>query len=222
MKKIFLFCIGLALSVSAMAQNTNVTTKLPQNHNLEGGDSNDDNSGFGIKGGVSFNQLRGGDKDNITGLKNVTTWHAGLYGQFPVGGSSFFSIQPEILFNRRAFEAKDINQNDIEFKTDYLEIPLLFVFNFLDNVSFHIGPQAGVLMTVKENEIELGESTKDRMNSFGYGAVAGLEGRISIARIGARYQFGLNDMFKEPSTIGGKAVEDLKNGQFQVYVGVGF
>src|SRR5688572_6418245 len=154
MKKIFFFLVGLSLSVSAMAQNTNVTTKAPQNHNLEGGDSNDDNSGFGIKGGVNFNQLRGSDKGNISGLKNVTTWHAGLYGQFPVGGSSFFSIQPEILFNRRAFEAKDANQADIEFKTDYLEIPLLFVFNFLDNVSFHIGPQAGVLMTVKENEIE--------------------------------------------------------------------
>ncbi|MBK0403340.1 PorT family protein [Adhaeribacter sp. BT258] len=218
MKKIFLLFAGLSLSFCTLAQNTNVTTRLPQNHNLEGGGGNVDNSGFGIKGGVNFNQLRGDDKGNINNLKNLTTWHAGIYGQFPVAGSRVFSIQPEILFNRRAFEAQDT----VEMKMDYLEVPFLFVFNVLDNLSFHVGPQAGVLLTVQENERELGESTKDRMNSFVYGAVGGVEARVSFARVGARYHLGLNEIYKEPSTIAGKTVEDLKNGQFQIYVGVGF
>ena len=218
MKKILLLLAGLSFSFCTIAQNTNVTTRLPQNHNLEGGGSSTDNSGFGIKGGVNFNQLRGSDKGSID---NMTTWHAGIYGQFPVAGSSFFSIQPEILFNRRGFKA-DNNGENVEIKSDYLEVPLLFVFNVFDHVGFHIGPQAGVLLTVKENERELGESTKSRMNSFVYGATAGVEGRLSIARIGARYNLGLYDIYKEPSTVAGRAVEDLKNGQFQVYVGVGF
>jgi hypothetical protein len=220
MKKIFLLFAGLSLSLCTLAQNTNVTTRLPQNHNLEGGGSSTDNSGFGIKGGVNFNQLHGGDKDNIPGLKNTTTWHAGFYAQFPLGGSRAISLQPEILYNRRGFEAQDT----VKLRMDYLELPLLFVYSPFDHLSFHIGPQASVLLKVKENERELGEATKDRMNSLLWGAVAGLEGRLSIVRLGARYQFGLNDIYKETASIGGKEVDlgNVKNGQIQVYLGVGF
>lgn len=216
MKKIFFFCVGLALSVTTMAQNTNVTTKLPQNHNLEG-NTNTDNSSFGIKGGVNFNQLRGADKDNLTDLKNQTTWHAGIFGQFPIRGSQKFSVQVEALFNRRAFES-----DSLEVKMDNIEVPFLFVFNPLDNISVHAGPYAGVLMTAKENEKEVPERIKKMMNSFNYGLAAGAEARLSVLRLGARYSLDLNEIYKEKRNINNRAVQDIKNGMFQVYLGVGF
>lgn len=222
MKKVFFLLLGITFSLSTLAQvtnpegNSNVTNRLPKNHNLEGG-GDADNSGFGIKGGVNFNQIRGGDKSGLQDFNSKTTWHAGLYGQFQVRNSNFFSIQTEALFNRKGFEVADTTRT-----MDFIEIPLLFVFNVLDNVSFHVGPQAGVLLTLQENDKEVGSATKSRMNSFVYGLAAGAEAKISFARIGARYNLGLNDMYKNPEMLGNKTVSDLKNGTFQVYVGVGF
>lgn len=217
MKKLFILLCALSISYFAEAQNANITSRLPQNHNEEGGKDSGANSGFGIKGGVNFNMLRGSDKDNLKDLEYPTTFHAGLFGQFPVAGSGFFSIQPEFLFNRKGFKS-----DSLEVKTDYLEVPFLFVFNVFDNVSFHIGPTASVLLTVKENGIERGEGTKKQMNSFNYDLAGGVEGRIEFARIGARYSMGLNDIYKGPRQVGNQTLEDLKNGVFQVYVGVGF
>jgi hypothetical protein len=221
MKKLLFLFLGISCSLATMAQNnpegnSNVTNRMPKDHNLEGG-GDQDNSGFGIKGGVNFNQLRGSDKSGLQDLNNKTSWHAGIYGQFQVAGSRFFSIQTEALFDRKSFEVADTVR-----KMDFLEIPLLFVFNVFDNVSFHVGPQAGVLLTVQENEQEVGEFTKKKMNSFVYGIDAGAEAKISFARVGARYYLGLNDIYKNPENLGNQTVTDLKNGTFQVYVGFGF
>jgi len=217
MKRILYVLAGLALSFNALAQNTSVTTKSPQNHNMEGGEAFDDNSGFGIKGGVNFNTLRGGHEGKLGGLKNPTTWHVGFYGQFPLGGSSKFSLQIEALLNRRAFDS-----DSIEVKLDNIEVPLLYVFNIFDNVSLHIGPYAGVLVTAKENDKEVPERIKQIINTVNYGIAGGVEGHISFVRIGARYSMDLNEIYKEERMINNKAVQDIKNGKFQVYLGVGF
>ena len=203
-----------------MAQNTGVTTKAPQNHNMEGGDMTDDNSGFGIKGGVNFNMLRGDSKDMLANFKNQTTWHAGIYGQFPIAASNVFSVQVEALYNNREFES-----DELDLKLNTVEIPFLFVYNFLDNVSLHVGPYAGVLLSANENGREAPEAEKKKLNSFNYGVAGGLEARVFIARIGARYGLGLNDVFKEDKFLDAaktKVINDVKNGVFQVYLGIGF
>lgn len=217
MKRILYVLAGLALSFNAAAQNTNVTTKLPQNHNLEGGDTYTDNSSFGIKGGVNFNHLRGADADNLDKLSNPTSWHAGLFGQFPLAGSQKVSLQIEALYNRRGFDSDSV---DVEI--DNIDLPVLFVYNFLDNVSIHVGPYVGVLLTAKENGKEVPEKIKTMMNSFNYGVAAGAEARLSFLRFGARYNLGLNEIYKEDRHINNKVVQDIKSGLFQVYVGVGF
>lgn len=215
MKKILLFFGLLSVSYLSVAQNTNVTTRLPIDHNAEGGAGND-NSGFGIKGGVNFNMLRGGDKDKILNASGNTAFHAGFYAQFPVAKSDFFSIQPEALFNRQGFKS-----DSLDVKMDFIQVPFLFVFNVLDNVSVHLGPYASVLLTLQEDDKEVGEAEKELMNSFAYGASLGAEARWSFARFGARYNLGLNDIYKDPKTINQQVISDLKTGSFQVYVGVG-
>jgi hypothetical protein len=218
MKKILLFLCLLSVSYISVAQNTNVTSRLPMNHNEEGGSGGDNNSGFGIKGGVNFNHLRGADKSNFNDLKSLTAFHAGIYGQFPVAKSDFFSIQAEALFTREGYKS-----DSLDVKMDFIQVPFLFVFNVLDNVSVHVGPYGSVLLTLQENGKEVGESEKDMLNSFAYGIAGGVEARMSIARFGARYNLGLNDIYKDPKTVAGnKVVSDIKAGNFQIYVGVGF
>jgi hypothetical protein len=173
-----------------------------------------DNSGFGIKGGLMYNTLRGDGTDGIQGLKSAANWHAGFYSQFSLGG--VFSVQPEILYSR-----KESKMDNGSMRFDYIEIPVMGVFNFTDNVSLHAGPQAGVLMAVEENGKEI---DKSQFNSFDFGGAAGLEARLSIFRLGARYYLSLANLAEtedaEDATY--RAFDNIKAGNFQVYVGVGF
>lgn len=209
MKKTILSLVAFLFSLSAFAQSEYGPSAGPQNHNLFSGSG--PNSGFGVKGGVSFASLRGSDKGQLGDFTGLTTWHAGVYTQFSLGNT--FSIQPEALYARKGMERDGMN-----YRFDYLELPVLAVFNFTDNVSVHAGPQIGILMSAKEDDTEV---STEPLNSFAYGLAAGAEARLSIFRLGARYNLGLEDLRKEDN-LGQKINQDIKHGVFQIYLGVGF
>ncbi|MDO6390475.1 porin family protein [Pontibacter sp. BT731] len=209
MKHPILLFIAFLISASAFAQTEYGPSTGQQNHNLFSDIGR--NAGFGIKGGVNFATLRGSDADVLGNFKGLTTFHAGVYTQFSLGNT--FSIQPEALYSR-----KGIERNDSTFRFDYLEVPILAVFNITETVSVHLGPQVGVLMSAKEDDTEV---SIEPLNTFAYGLAAGAEARLSIFRLGARYNLGLEDLRKENNE-GKKISQDLKHGVFQVYLGVGF
>jgi hypothetical protein len=214
MKKLLLLVFAVFCSVAVFAQKR-VTTTNQVNHNMEGG-SAPENNGFGIKGGMIISNVQGGDDEAYTGLESQKSYHAGLYSEFSL--TEKFSIQPEILYNRKGFKSSTIDT-----RLDYFNIPVLFSVRVLDNISLMAGPEIGVLMTVKESDKEVG---KEFYNSFDYGAAAGVEGHLSIFRIGARYNRSFENIYKEGHTIGTgtstKSVVDLHHNTFQIYVGVGF
>lgn len=191
------------------------------NHREENGEGDPDggptrnNSGFGVKGGVLFSQLRGNGKDIFNNLKSETNWHAGFYAQFSLG--NVVSLQPEVLYSRKG--AKMDNAPDLRF--DYIEVPVLAVVNFTDNLSFHVGPQVGLMVSAKQDNKE---QDLESYNTFDYGGTAGLEARVGIFRLGARYYLSLTDIgdFDNTATAQNRALNDIKNGNFQVYVGFGF
>ncbi|MBF8964321.1 PorT family protein [Pontibacter sp. FD36] len=209
MKKSILLLLAFLFSIGAYAQTDYGPSAGQQNHNLFSGTGT--NSGFGIKGGVNFATLRGSDKDVLGNFSGLTTFHAGVYTQFSLGNT--FSIQPEALYSR-----KGIERNDSTFRFDYLEVPILAVFNITENVSIHFGPQVGILMSAKEEDTEV---NIEPLNTFAYGIAAGAEARLSIFRLGARYNLGLEDLRKENNQ-GQKINQDIKHGVFQVYLGLGF
>ncbi|WP_066839787.1 porin family protein [Rufibacter ruber] len=213
MKKLFLLSICALLFNAAQAQER-VLNRGVINHSEGEFAPTRTNSGFGVKGGVLFTNLRGDGTDDMPGLKSATNWHAGFYSQFSLG--SFFSIQPEALYSR-----KETKTDGGSMRFDYIEVPVLAVLNFTDNVSFHVGPQVGVLMAVKQDDKEIDKSS---FNSFDYGAAAGLEARLSFLRLGARYYLSLADIgeFDNTAAAGNRALNDIKAGNFQIYVGVGF
>lgn len=211
MKKICLLLISVFFFDVAQAQER-VLNRGIINHNEETGGDARTNSGFGVKGGVLFSALQGDGKDALDNLKSSQNWHAGFYSQFSVG--RVFSIQPEALYTRRNVE--DV-AGDRQF--DYIDVPVLAVLNLTENISIHTGPQVGIMLTAKEDDREI---DKEGLNTFDYGAAAGLEARLSIFRLGGRYYRSFADLGKFDAANANRALNDIKAGNFQIYLGVGF
>lgn len=208
MKKNILALVLLLWSVTALAQEAEVPAKIMQNHNLQ---SRPANSGIGLKGGLSVASLHGSDKGSLGSTDSHTSFHAGVFAQ--IGLSEFFSIQPELLYSRKGFEL----QGDVH-RLDYLELPVLAVFNISNHLSVHLGPQISVMLSAKEEgkEVDL-----EPYHTFDYGPAAGLEGKLGRFRLGARYVYGLGDVLKQDAS-GNSLEADIKNGVIQVYLGVIF
>jgi len=225
MKSLTLFlALSLVLITAAQAQERVDGVRSSTDYQPSTSDSR--NNGFGIKGGFNLSDLRGGDKDAYQNLESLKSFHAGLYAQF--GLNDKVSIQPEFLFTRKGFDAQQFDPvsgvasgQQRATRLDYVQIPVLFVYNVFDNVSLHLGPQASLLVRAKYAGTERSISDAG-LNSLDYGVVGGVEGRIGPARVGARYDLGLADIYNDPKDAKADAYDNVKNGVFQVYVGVGF
>ncbi|UOG74608.1 PorT family protein [Hymenobacter tibetensis] len=225
MKKLLLLLSICSLSLGATAQQSVDGVRSSTDYAPSTSDSR--NNGFGIKGGFNLADLRGGDRSTYEDrLSNLKTYHVGAYAQF--GFNDKVSIQPEILFSRKGYDDRlaipvgsSAPATVRETRLDYIQVPVLFVYNFLDNVSVHVGPQASLLVRAKYAGTDKSISGAG-LHSLDYGVVGGLEARIGPARVGARYDMGLADVYKDTSEASRSFYKDVKNGTFQVYVGVGF
>jgi hypothetical protein len=152
-----------------------------------------------------------------------------VYAQF--GLTPKTSIQLEALYSRQGFKAASSYrptgmQGTYTTSLDYIQVPVMFVYNFVDNVSIHVGPQVSLLVNAKEDGTAVNIANRN-YNSLDYGAVAGLEARVGPARVGGRYVLGLGDIYNDPKIENGVSLPDnhldnIKNGVIQVYVAFGF
>ena len=187
------------------------------------------NNGFGLKGGWNASTIRGTDRGNYSDISARNNFHAGAYAQF--GFSPKTSMQVEALYSRQGYKAGSQYraagmQDKYETQLDYVQVPVMFVYNFVDNVSFHVGPQVSLLVNAKENKNSVNLSSRN-YNSLDYGAVGGIEARVGPARVGGRYVLSLGDIYNDPKMENGVATPDgrldnIKNSVVQVYVGFGF
>lgn len=234
MKHFALLAAGCALSATALAQAPTETPRVSglrsSNDYAPATGSDSRNNGFGIKGGFTASNFRGDDKKNFGNEGIYNTFHAGVYAQF--GFNDKFSIQPEVLYSRQGFKGDNPSTTSqagtYTTRLDYVQVPVLLVYNFLDNVSVHVGPQVSLLTKVKEGDVE--RKISDENNSFGYsynsldyGVAAGVEARVGPARVGGRYTAGLADIIQDQNLAktGNTTITNIKNGMFQVYVGIG-
>jgi hypothetical protein len=217
MKKLLLiFTLFLAIATSVPAQEGPPGVRSSTDY--APGTTDSRNNGFGIKGGLNIANVRGDNTNTLVNRENLKDFMTGIYAQFAF--NSAFSIQPEFLYSRKGYQADPAGTADLLRKNrlDYLQVPVLFVYNFLDNVSVHVGPQVALLINAKN-------STQDRsinaagFHSLDYGAVGGLEARVGPARVGARYDLGLAKIRLNSSAPNGNKIY---NQAFQVYLGIGF
>ena len=222
-KTLLLVLLAITSSTAAFAQARPGGTLTSKDY-TGGKTTESGNTGFGVKGGYNLNTLRG---DDISGINrnSHSDYHAGVYGQF--GFNNFSSVQVELLYSRLGFAANTgAGGAQQTYRTTYLQLPVMYVGNFTNNLSFHVGPQASLLINAKRGETALGLA-ENGFNTFDFGGVAGLEARIGPARIGARYNLSLGKVFGD-NTPAGAAIDSrfgnakIYNNLFQAYVGFGF
>jgi hypothetical protein len=206
MKTSFIILFLFLISHFSFAQGR-VTSRLPQDHNLTG-DIAPVNSGVGVKGGASFTTLRGSGADGMGRMDLKTSFHAGAYAQLRVSNS--FSVQPELLYSRKGYLADGTDVSP-SIKLDYIDLPILAVYNLSYRWSVHAGPQLGFLVALRQNDREM---DRGPYRATDVGGAIGTEFRASIARLGLRYNHGFIDVRND--------VSGLKNSALQVYLGVGF
>jgi hypothetical protein len=230
MKKIFLFLLlAVASGPAAFAQAAPGGAQSSKDY-TGGAVTDSRNTGFGVKGGYNLSGIRG---DDVTGINrnSANGFHAGVYGQF--GLNDFSSIQAELLYSRLGFAADftptgSTSKVTQTFHLDYISLPIMYVGNFTDNLSFHVGPQVSLL--VNANNGSSLDFAANGIHSFDYGGVGGLEARIGPARVGARYNLSLGKLFKSPDNPNAASAyvasqyknSNIYNNLLQIYVGIGF
>lgn len=178
---------------------------------------------LGIKGGVNFANLTSSDtRDN----KVLTGINFGVFAKLPITNS--FAIQPEIYFTSKG--SQQIYENAFatgtaKFELNYIEVPILAVFNLTNNFNFQIGPYASYLVSSKvKNVSDINFNFEDNiasgdLNEFDTGIAAGIGFETKSIGFGIRYNLGLVTVGKEKTYLDTKYIfPDGKNGVINLFL----
>lgn len=192
-----------------------VTTNAQEN------DSKKSNATFGVKGGVNFTNLY---IDEVDDANMLVSFNAGMFVELPL--SQGVAIVPEINFSRKGSEVQNTILGETyksKFKLSYLEIPVLLKLNLTENFNLHAGPYFAYLLDAKTDVVdESGDNVTtftydtDDFNKLDYGLSAGLGFDFDAISIGARYNYGLNEIDKNNNLNG------AKNSAWNLYLALKF
>jgi hypothetical protein len=163
---------------------------------------------LGIKGGINYANQSGSDITITTQnykSEAITNYHIGLLAEIKLLEN--FAIQPELLYSTKGASYKYALT---EFKNElgYITIPVLLKFGLSKSLSLELGPQAGFLLSEKNN-VDFKDS-----ETFEFSAVGGLGLKITKNLfIQARYGLGLTNATKNA---------EIKNSVVQVSAGILF
>lgn len=158
----------------------------------------------GIKGGLNIAQIRSEVSGDTESTDMLVGFQFGGYMNYPL--SDKVAIQPEFVFTRVGGKDSEYDpdlQTDIDVAavSDYLSVPIMFVFNAGENFRFLIGPQVGFLVGAEFQLEALGQSidvdAKDAYNKIDFGLTGGIGYAINKVTIDARYNFGLANIVKD-------------------------
>lgn len=174
---------------------------------------------LGVKGGVNFATVTGDDYDSPD---SRTTFNLGLLAEIPF--SQRFSIQPEVYYSGQGFNIDSGNtanpfENDgkLEYKLDYIQVPVLAKVYLIEGLSVQAGPQIGFKVNENvdfnpsddnnNNDVEI-----DKAKDIDFSVAAGLEYKFNNGFfIQGRYNYGVTELIKD---------QDVHNSVFQA--GIGF
>ncbi|MBO9199286.1 MULTISPECIES: porin family protein [Niastella] len=182
---------------------------------------------FGIKGGLNLTNMYVKD---VSDENMKVGWNAGFFAKLPV--TRGFSIQPELLYTTKG--AKETYDNFIEgkgeyrFNLNYIELPLLAVFNVAKNFNIHAGPYGSYLIGANIKDLKddgtinhITDLDAENFNRFDWGLAGGFGIDISNFTLGARYNYGFREIGKSGS-LSGQLTKDSKNSAISLYIGLGF
>ncbi len=213
-RKLFLLAALTGSLTAAMAQEQQTTTETGLQPK------------FGIRGGVNLSNLY---VDDVKDENMKVGINVGVFAKFPI--TKGFSIQPELAYSSKGAKLTYDNilgDGEYRFNLNYVELPVLAVFNLGKNFNIHAGPYAAFLTSanIKRLDNETGdvddikELNTDNFKRFDFGLVGGIGFDIENFAIGARYNYGLNEI--GDGGLAGEATKNSKNSAFTFYIGIGF
>lgn len=224
-KSLYVCLILLLIAPLAFAQESETTTETT----VETRTSTDSDSPkatvsngprVGIKGGLNVSNFI---TDDVTDDNARTGFHVGVYGQLL--NSNAFAIQPEVNYStkgNRVMFMEGIIDQETKFNLNYIDIPVLAVFKLGESVEIHAGPYWSYLVganidTDGDLMDEFQELDRDNFDKWDYGLVGGIGFNLSNVQIGARYNYGLNEIARSE---GAKRLlgSNTKNSVGQLYV----
>lgn len=124
------------------------TGVVAQNYN------NDRISKFGVKAGYSHASFTQGSNKNVWNNDDDARsgFYAGVFYEFSLTNEKGFSIQPEVLYSQQGNSVKyDIAgvRNTVDYKFDYINVPILAKIYLADWVSLYGGPTVGFKVSEK-------------------------------------------------------------------------
>ena len=210
LKKVLVLCLLGIFSVGMNAQNYDKAPKI------------------GIKGGLSLSNLY---VDTIDDDQMLTGFNIGLFAKFPLSES--FAVQTEAYYTNKGAELtynETFATGTTKFKLDYIEVPLLIVYNITNNFNIQVGGYVAYMISGKvTNESNSGifdfegNLNTDDFNRLDAGLAAGIGYDFDPISVGARYYFGLTNVGKEQNYSGfNLTFPDAKNSVLQVYASFAF
>lgn len=181
---------------------------------------------IGVKGGINLSNLY---VDDVKDENMKVGLNIGAYAKIPI--TRGFSIQPELLYSSKGSKVTYDNvfgNGEYRFNLNYVEVPVLAVFNVARNFNIHAGGYAAYLASANIKRIDdegdidkIADLNEDNFRRFDYGLVGGVGFDIHNFTLGARYNYGLNEVGKSgnPSS---EVLKDAKNSAINLYVGFGF
>jgi len=172
---------------------------------------------IGVKGGLNLSNLNIDDVDD----ENMRAgYHFGAYINLPI--SDGFAVQPEVLYSTKGAEA-DYNlvgfDGTAKLKLDYIDVPILAVFKLGDAIEIHAGPYFGFLANskyeVSGDVSDDGDLDSDNFKNLDYGLVGGLAVNFAAIQVGARYNYGLQEI--QDSESAEFLFNNARNSYFQVF-----
>lgn len=143
-----------------------------------------DAGGFriGVKAGATYSNISGDNVSQITGPNYDSSlgsyklgYNAGLSFLIPLSSDGFFSLAPELLYNRKGYEIestqKNVTGNISKIETEqqrvlhYLDVPVLARIN-AGGMFFELGPQVSYLFgsrTKNQVTTKYTDGTKDKV-----------------------------------------------------------
>jgi len=154
--------------------------------------------GVGVKAGANFANVNSEDFDT----KSATSYHVGAYANFKL--SEKFGITPEILWSSQGGDIENV-----EFRTNYVTVPVMLRWRIIDLISLEAGPQFNVLTSAESDGVDVSDDIQSPSYCLAFGALAHLPLGFSA---GLRYVTGLTDLTKNDD-------DKLTDQNFQVWVG---
>lgn len=227
MQFVFSIMSLLLISTFASAQSESSTETTVETRTRTESSPRDDIKAFnssraGIKGGVNLSNFITEEVND----KNVRTgFHVGVYGQlFATEG---FAVQPELNYSTKGNKVTThfgVIDQETKFNLNYLDVPVLAVFKLGKVVEIHAGPYWAYLVganidTDGDLEDDFRQLDRDNFDNWDYGLVGGIGLNFDNVQIGARYNYGLNEIARSE---GAKRLlgANTKNSVGQLYLAI--